>query len=107
MQDYFDTFIDWVVDLGDKHGVNPVVIFCLYLCSKVCLFSCLGWVVNNIRLKRPFQVPLLLAGIAFCIPYTYLIIVGRNIPVWVYVVIVLVFSFGAYSVWKKVSVKIT
>jgi len=106
VKDFIDTFKDWVVDLGDKHGVDPVLIFFLYLISKVCLIVCLGWTVNNIRLKKPFTMQLLLAGVSFCIPYSYLIIVGRNIPLWIYLIIAVVFTLGAYSIWKKVSTKI-
>ncbi len=105
MKDFIDTFKDWVVDLGDKHGVDPVLIFFLYLFSKVGLFSFLGWAINNIRRKKSFGLPLMLAGAAFCIPYTYLIIVGRNISTWVYVLIAMVFVLGVYSTWRKVSAK--
>ncbi len=107
MKDFIDTFKDWVVDLGDKHGVDPVLIFFLYLFSKVGLFSFLGWAVNNIRRKKPLGLPLMLAGAAFCIPYTYLIIVGRNIPVWVYCVIATLFLLGIYSIWKKITAKVS
>jgi hypothetical protein len=106
MQEFFNVIKDWVVDLGDKHGVDPLVIFCLYLCSKISLFTCLGWAINNIRLKKPFVPQLLFAGISFCVPYTYVMIVGRNIAPWVYVVIGLIFVLGVYSIWKKISVKV-
>ncbi len=105
MKDYIDTFKDWVVDLGDKHGVDPVLIFFLYLISKVCLVICIGWTINNIRLKKPFSLSLLLAAVAFCIPYTYLIIVGRNMPAWIYVLVALIFIWGAYSIRKTISAK--
>ena len=106
MQEFFNVIKDWVVDLGDEHGVDPLVIFCLYLCSKVSLFTFLGWALNNIRRKKPFITQLLIAGISFCIPYTYVMIVGRNIAPWVYVVIALIFFFGVYSIWKKITVKV-
>lgn len=106
MTDYIAVVKDWVVDLGDKHGVDPLLIFCLYLCSKVSLFTFLGWALNNIRLKKPFVTQLLFAGISFCIPYTYVMIVGRNIAPWVYVVIVSIFLFGVYSIWRKVTLKV-
>lgn len=106
MTDYIAIVKDWVVDLGDKHGVDPLLIFCLYLCSKVSLFTFLGWALNNIRLKKPFVTQLLFAGISFCIPYTYVMIVGRNIAPWVYVVIVSIFLFGVYSIWRKVTLKV-
>ena len=91
--------------MGDKHSVNPLLLGSLYLCSKVSLFSFLGWVIKNMRAKKPFVYQLLFACVSFSIPYTYLIIAGRNIPVWVYILIGLIFIFGAYSIWKKVTEK--
>ena len=105
MHEYLEMFKDWVITLGEKHGVNPLFLGSLYLVSKVCLFSFLGWVVKNIRAKKPFVLPLLLACISFCVPYTYIIIFGRNISIWVYLFIGLTFCYGIYTVWKVITAK--
>jgi hypothetical protein len=83
MMEYVILFKDWVIALGEKHGVDPLLLGCLYLFSKLCFFSFLGWVIKNLRAKKPFVVPLLFAAMSFSIPYLYLIIAGRNISVWV------------------------
>ena len=106
MADFFSAIKDWVVDMGEYHGVDPISIFCLYLVSKVSLFFFLGWAIKNIRQKKPAVSLLLIAGISFCVPYTYVMIVGRNIAPWVYVVIALIFCLGVYSIWRKISVKV-
>ncbi len=105
MSDYFILFKDWAMSMGEKHAVDPLLLGSLYLCSKVSLFSFLGFVVRNIRAKKPFLLLLLFASVSFSIPYTYLIIAGRDIPVWVYLLIGTIFLFGAYSIWKKVTEK--
>lgn len=103
--DYITMFKDWVITLGEKHGVDPLILGCLYLVSKVCFFSCLGWVYKNIRAKKPVAFQLFLACAFFSIPYTYIIIAGRNISWWVYVLIISMFVYGIYSIWKKVITK--
>ncbi len=105
MHEYLVILKDWVISLGEKHGVDPLFLGSLYLISKVSLFSFLGWVVKNIRAKKPFVMPLLLACISFCVPYTYIIIFGRNISLWVYAFIGLTFCYGIYTVWKVVTAK--
>lgn len=105
MMEYIILFKDWVMSLGEKHGVDPLFLGCLYLFSKLCFFSFLGWVIKNLRGKKPFVFPLLFAALSFSIPYLYLIIAGRNISVWVYIFIGLMFISGAYSIWKKVTTK--
>ena len=98
-------FKDWVITLGEKHGVDPLILGSLYLVSKACFFTCLGWVFKNLRAKKPVVFQLLLACAFFSIPYTYIIIAGRNIALWVYIFIISMFCCGIYSIWKKVTVK--
>lgn len=105
MTDYITLFKEWVVTLGEKHGVNPLLLGCLYLGSKLCFFSFLGWVIKNLRAKKPVLFPLLFAFMSFSVPYTYLIIAGRNISVWVYIFIACVFFYGIFSIWKKLTEK--
>lgn len=107
MSDYFTLFKDWVITLGDRHGVDPLILGSLYLVSKLFFFSCLGWVIKNLRAKKPFIFPLLFASMSFSVPYCYLVIAGRNISVWVYICIAMIFIYGAFSIWKKVTEKQT
>ncbi|GAB2974814.1 hypothetical protein GCM10027049_06490 [Mucilaginibacter puniceus] len=103
--EYIEIFKEWVITLGEKHGVDPLILGSLYLISKVCFFTSLGWVFKNIRTKKSVITPLLIACVFFSIPYTYIIIAGRNISWWVYVFIIFMFFYGIYSLWKKVTVK--
>lgn len=105
MTDYLILFKDWVITLGEKHEVDPLLLGSLYLVSKLGFFSFLGWVLKNIRAKKPFMMPLLFACACFSLPYLYLVIAGRNISVWVYIGIALMFIYGGFSIWKKVTEK--
>jgi len=105
MADYITIFKDWVIGLGEKHEVDPLLLGSLYLISKLCFFSFLGWTLKNLKQKRPIMLPLLLACASFSLPYLYLVIAGRNISVWVYLFIAAMFIYGGYSIWKKVTQK--
>lgn len=89
--------------LGEKHEVDPLLLGCLYLISKVSFVVSIGWIIKSLKLKRAIMMPLLIASACFSIPYIYLIIAGRNIPVWVYVFITLMFAYGGYTIWKKIT----
>jgi hypothetical protein len=106
MGEYITLIKDWVIAMGERHEVDPLLIGSLYLISKISLFTFLGIVVKRLRAKKPFTGLLLCACISFSVPYTYLIIAGRNIPVWVYVFIGAVFIYGAYTIWKTVTKKV-
>lgn len=101
--DYLIQFKEWVISLGEKHQVNPLVLGSLYFVSKLSFVTLLGFMIKNIRAKKPVHMLILFAGISFSLPYVYLIIAGRNIPVWVYGFIAGMFIYGGYIIWKKVT----
>jgi len=105
MADYLTLLKDWIINLGEKHEVDPLILGSLYLVSKLSFFSFLGWVIKNLRSKRPFLIPLLFACMSFSLPYLYLVIAGRNISVWVYIFIACMFFYGGFTIWKKVTAK--
>jgi hypothetical protein len=105
MTDYLTMFKDWVIGLGEKHEVNPLLLGSLYLISKLCFFSFLGWVLKNLRAKKAILIPILFAAVSFSLPYLYLVIAGRNISIWVYIFIALMFIYGGFSIWKKITAK--
>ncbi|WP_020606536.1 hypothetical protein [Spirosoma spitsbergense] len=65
----------------------------------------LSWLIRRLRQKKSIVVPLLLTGFFFISAYLYLIIVGKNIPVWVYGIIAALVGYGAFSAYQKVQKK--
>lgn len=101
----WETLKEWFLSLGDKYNVNPYIFGGIYVGAIPFFFLCLAWTIKNIRRKKSFVAPLLLTGFFFISAYLYLIIVGKNIPVWVYIFIGLLVLFGVYSTYKKISSK--
>ena len=96
---------EWFFSLGDKYHVNPYIFGGIYVGTIPFFFLCLGWTIKNMRRKKSFVLPLLLSGFFFISAYLYLIIVGRNIPVWVYIFIGVLVLYGVYSTVKKIKAK--
>ncbi len=105
MTDYLTLFKDWLINLGEEHNVDPFIFGGLYLTSKILLLSFLAWAVKCYRAKKAILMPLVAAATGFSLPYAYLVIVGQNISIWVYLLIGVIFTLGAFSVWKKITVK--
>ena len=100
--DWWLSFRDWFLGLGEVYGVNPVIFGSLYVGSIPFFTLSLGWVIRNIRQKKSITIPILLTGIFFISAYLYLIIAGRNIPLWVYLFIMAMVAFGVFSTFNKV-----
>lgn len=103
--DWLHSVKDWFLGLGEHYHVNPIIFGGIYVGAIPFFFASLYWTVGNMRKKKSFVVPLMLTGIFFISAYLYLIIAGRNIPVWVYVFIGLLVSYSAYSTWVGITNK--
>ncbi len=91
--------------LGEKYNVNPYIFGGIYIGAIPLFFLCLSWTIRKIRQKKTFAIPLLLTGLCFVSAYLYLIIVGKNIPAWVYVFIGVMVVYGVYSTIKTIRKK--
>ncbi|MDQ3140621.1 MAG: hypothetical protein M3Q56_00065 [Bacteroidota bacterium] len=102
---WWDIFKEWFLSLGEKYHVNPFIFGSIYLGAVPFFFLSVVWTIKNIRNKKPVILPVMLTGFFFISAYLYLIIVGKNIPAWVYVFIGLMVVYGIYSTIKKIKEK--
>jgi uncharacterized membrane protein YhfC len=96
---------NWLFSLGEQYGVDPLIFGLIYVGAIPFFFLSLGWLIRSIRRKKPIVLPVLCTGLFFISAYMYLIIAGRNIPVWVYIFIALLVVYGAYSTFQKLRHK--
>ncbi len=103
---WWDLFKDWFLGLGGKYNVNPIVFGAIYLGAIPFFSLSLIWLVKNIKRKKPIYIPVLLTGFFFISAYLYLIVVGKNIPLWVYVFISVMIAYGVYATIAKVKAQL-
>ncbi len=99
----WELFKEWFLSLGGKYKVNPYIFGGIYIGAIPFFFLFLYRTIKNIKNKKPFVISALLTGLFFISAYLYLIIVGKNIPGWVYIFIAIMVGYGIYSTLKKVK----
>jgi hypothetical protein len=99
---WWEVFKEWFLSLGEKYNVNPYIFGSIYVGAIPFFFLCLGWTIRRIKNKKFFVLPLLLTGFCFISAYLYLIIAGKNIPVWVYGFIGVMVAYSIYTTIKKI-----
>jgi len=103
--EWWEIFKEWFLSLGEKYHVNPFIFGGIYLGAIPFFFISLARVIKNIKKKKSIVAPVLLTCFFFISAYLYLLIVGRNIPAWVYIFIALMIGYGIFSAVKKVKDK--
>jgi hypothetical protein len=96
----------WFLGLGNKYGVNPFVFGAIYVGAIPFFSLSIAWLVRNLRRKRPVIAPLLASGFFFISAYLYLLIAGKNIPIWVYIFIVALLGLAAWSTIRRVRSRV-
>ncbi|PZN95641.1 MAG: hypothetical protein DCF31_05875 [Alphaproteobacteria bacterium] len=87
----------WVMALGARYGVNPVVFGAIYVGAIPFFLFFTGLAIKRLRARQSAVLPILAAGLCFVSAYLYLAIVGRNIPVWVWIFLGALVAYGAWS----------
>ncbi|MDZ4822941.1 MAG: hypothetical protein SH856_05740 [Flavobacteriales bacterium] len=103
--EWWETFKDWFLSLGEKYNVNPYIFGGIYVGAIPFFFLSLAWTIKNIKKKKSIVLPALLTGFFFISAYLYLIIAGKNIPVWVYIFIVIMVGYGVFSTIRIIKSK--
>lgn len=97
---------DWFLGLGAQYGVDPLIFGLIYVGAIPFFTLSVAWLVRNARRKQSVVLPTLAAGFFFVSAYLYLLVAGRNIPIWVYVLVIGLIVFGAVSAVRSVRKKL-
>lgn len=92
----------WFLSLGTEYGVNPFIFGAIYVGAIPFFSFSVGWLIRNYRQGKSIVLPALAAMFFFISAYIYLIFAGKNVPWWVYGVVIFLIVIGAYSTIKKV-----
>jgi hypothetical protein len=96
----------WILGLGAEYGVNPYIFGAIYVGAIPFFLLSVAWLVRRARAGRSTVGPTLCAGLCFVSAYLYLAIAGRNIPVWVWIFLAVLVSYGAWSTIRDIRRKI-
>ncbi|CAN5449188.1 hypothetical protein BH10ACI1_BH10ACI1_03430 [soil metagenome] len=98
----WQNFQDWFLSLGTEYGVNPFIFGAIYVGAIPFFTFSIARLIQNYRRGRSIVLQALSAMFFFVSAYIYLIFAGKNVPWWVYGIVVLLIAVGAYSTITKV-----
>ncbi len=102
----WDALRTWFFSLGAEYGVDPLVFGAIYVGAIPFFMLSLGWLIRNLRNKKPVALPAFFTLFFFTSAYLYLLVAGRGIPWWVYGLVALMLALGVVSTVRKVRARL-
>lgn len=99
----WEDLLAWLLSLGDEYGVDPVIYAVIYVGAAPFFFASVAWLVRTLRRRGPVTLPLLSTAFFFSAPSIYILVVGRNLPAWVYAVLIGLAVLGVVMTIRKIS----
>ena len=100
-----EALIDWISQtsqtLSTRYGVNPVIFGVLYFGTMPLFALSVAWWISNWRHGASTIFPALVTGVLFIAAYLYVLVAGRNLPVWVYIFMAAMLTLGGVSTWRQ------
>jgi len=95
------------MELGGRHGVNPLIFAGIYVGAIPFFFASVYWAVQNHRKKKALVLPLTCTGFFFCSAYLYLVFFGRDLPWYVYAVVLGVAGAGGVRLYRQMRTRLS
>jgi uncharacterized membrane protein len=92
--------------LGRDYHVDPLVFAVLYLAHHPLFWGTIIWIIARLRLKQPVVPHSIIAAFFYTMPYAYVLIFGRGLPWWVYVIVGSVIIIGGRHAYRHAKSKI-
>jgi uncharacterized protein YacL len=100
-----DYIHNWLSDIQHNYGVNPIVFGIIYCVSVVPFWLSIYKIIAGIKNRKTAQVSTfgIILGITIIAPFVYVALFGRNLPIWFWIIAVLVIAYSIYSVLRRIK----
>jgi len=106
MQNIWDAIKQYYINLGENYKVDPVIFLAIHIIATPLFIAAVAWIVSNYKAKRSLVLPVVVATLVFNAANIYLVIVGKNIPWWIYAILASTSIISGYFSIKKIKKKL-
>jgi hypothetical protein len=98
----WEDLLAWLGSLGEEYGVDPLIYAILYVGAAPFFFGSLAWLIRRIRRRGSLLLPAIATAFFFSLPTLYVFVAGRNLPAWVYALLIVLAIVGVIDVTRRV-----
>lgn len=101
----FEFLHNWLRQVRTEHGVNPVIFAIIYFSGIVPFWLSIYNILSAIGNKRYRQAGTfgVILGIVVIAPFIYVALFGHDLPVWFWIVALVVIAYTVHSVVARVK----
>ncbi|HIE05698.1 MAG TPA: hypothetical protein EYP58_02745 [bacterium (Candidatus Stahlbacteria)] len=105
MESIIEYLRNWLAEIKTKYGVNPVIFAVIYFAGVIPFWYSIYRIGRGIKRANQNEVMTFgtILGIIIISPFFYVLIFGRNLPFWFWIVAAAVIGFSAYSTLKRIK----
>lgn len=98
----WEGLLAWLGSLGEEYGVDPLIYAILYVGAAPFFFGSLAWLIRRIRRRGALLWPAMSTAFFFSLPTLYVFVAGRDLPAWVYALLIGLALVGVIDVARRV-----
>ncbi|MBU1372678.1 MAG: hypothetical protein KJ712_07310 [Bacteroidetes bacterium] len=102
----WELFKQHYIQLGEKYEVDPLIFLGIHVIATPLFALTVWWLVYSRRKHKSLIKPTLTTFLVFNAANIYLLIAGRNIPLWIYLLLLVTTLLSGYFSWKKIEEKL-
>lgn len=106
MQNIWEAIKNYYSILGKNYHVDPVIFLGIHVVATPLFIISVAWVIKNCRQKKSIILPAIITVFIFNAANIYLVISGKNLPMWIYIVLAVTTITSAFFSYKKIRKKI-
>jgi hypothetical protein len=96
----------YYVSIGDHYHVDPVIFPAIHLIATPLFAGAVWWIICNKKQGRSMVFLVVVSILIFNAANIYLVVKGRNIPFWIYGIVVISTLISGYMSIKKICSKL-
>lgn len=97
---------EYYFEISTKYAVNPIVFISIHAVCTPLLMTNIWWLLRTKKQGKPIIIPMLCAIVLYNIANVYLVVVGKNIPLYIYLMLIAFTLYSGYLSVKKIREKL-
>ncbi|MEO7265175.1 MAG: hypothetical protein ABIW38_09695 [Ferruginibacter sp.] len=103
MQSIWQSIKKYYVTIGESYHVDPFIFVGIHVIATPLFLMAVAWLIYNYRKKKSLILPIASAVLIFNAANIYLVIFGKNLPYWIYLILITTTLISSFFSYKKIK----